>query len=147
MKKLFAALLTLSLAFTAAAEKSVKMKDLPPAVKKAVEENTKGAEIKGISKEVEKGKTMYEVETLVNGKTRDMMIDANGVVTLIEQEVTLDSIPAGAKAAIEKKAAGAKIAKVETLTKGQTVTYEAQMVGKGGKKSEIVVSADGTPQK
>jgi hypothetical protein len=36
-----------------AAEKKLHMKDLPPAVQKTVQEQTKGAEIKGLSKETE----------------------------------------------------------------------------------------------
>src|SRR5260221_7165512 len=116
MKLIVGTLLVLTVSL--AAEKSIKMKDLPAAVQKTIQEQTKGAEVKGISKETEKGKTLYEVETVVNGKTRDMMVDASGKVTVIEQEVTLDSIPAAAKAAIEKQAAGGKITKVETLTQG-----------------------------
>ena len=144
MKLIVGTLLVLTVSL--AAEKSIKMKDLPAAVQKTIQEQTKGAEVKGISKETEKGKTLYEVETVVNGKTRDMMVDASGKVTVIEQEVTLDSIPAAAKAAIEKQAAGGKITKVETLTQGDAVTYEAA-VTKGSKKSEITVKADGTPVK
>ena len=51
-----------------AAEKQLSLKDLPPVVQKTVQDQTKGAEIKGISKETEKGKTSYEIETMVNGK-------------------------------------------------------------------------------
>ena len=40
-----------------AAEKQVAMKDLPPAVQKTIQDQTKGAEIKGITRETEKGKT------------------------------------------------------------------------------------------
>lgn len=129
-----------------AAETAVKMKDLPPAVQKTVTEQTKGAQIKGISKEVEKGKTMYEVETMVNGKSRDLMIDASGSLASVEEPVATDSIPPAAKAALEKLAAGGRIKSVESVTKGQTVTYEAVIV-KGLKKSEVVVAADGSIQK
>jgi hypothetical protein len=59
--------------------------------------------------------------------------------------VAIDSIPAPAKAALEKLAAGGKIKGVESVTKGQTVTYEAIIV-KGVKKSEVVVAADGSIQ-
>jgi len=123
----------------------VKMKDLPPTVQKTVIEQTKGAQIKGMSKEVEKGKTMYEVETMVNGKSRDLLIDASGSLVSVEEPVAIDSIPPAAKAALEKLAAGGKIKGVESVTKGQTVTYEAVIV-KGMKKSEVVVAADGSIQ-
>ena len=129
-----------------AAEKKIQMKDLPPAVQKAVEEQTKGATVKGISKEVENGKTMFEVETTVNGKGRDLILDPAGAVVEVEEEVTLDSIPAPAKAAIEKKAVGGKITKLETLTKGKSVTYEAA-IKKGMKTSEVTVNADGSSTK
>ena len=129
-----------------AAETAVKMKDLPPAVQKTVTEQTKGAQIKGMSKEVEKGKTMYEVETMVNGKSRDLLIDAAGSLVSVEEPIAIDSVPPAAKAALEKLAIGGKIKGVESVTQGQTVTYEAVIV-KGVKKSEVVVAADGSIQK
>lgn len=129
-----------------AGETSVKMKDLPPAVQKAVQEQTKGAQIKGISKEVEKGTSMYEVETVAAGKSRDLLIDASGVVVSVEEPIALDAIPKAARAALEKLAVGGKIKGVESVTKGQTITYEA-VIAKGLKKSEVTVAADGTVQK
>jgi len=129
-----------------AAETAVKMKDLPPAVQKTVAEQTKGARIKGMSKEVEKGITMYEIEIMVNGKSRDLLIDASGSLVSVEEPVAIDAIPPAAKAALEKLAAGGRIKGVESVTKGQTVSYEAVIV-KGMKKSEVVVAADGSIQK
>jgi len=137
---------SISLAIAFAGETSVKMKDLPPAVQKAVEEQTKGARIKGLSKEVEKGKTMYEVETIQSGNARDLLFDAAGALVSVEELVSIDAIPAAAKTALEKLAAGGKIRSVELVTKGQTVTSEAVIV-KGSKKSEIEVAADGSIQK
>jgi len=130
-----------------AAEKKVTMKDLPPAVQKTVQDQTKGAEIKGLSKETEKGKTSYEVETMVNGKHRDILVDAQGVVTEVEEETALDSIPAPAKAGIEKMAAGGKISRVEILTKGSETLYEAAYTSKDGKKHEVQVKPDGAAAK
>src|SRR5450759_2756719 len=85
------------------ADTKVKMTDLPAAVQAAVKEQTKTATLVGLSKEVEKGKTLYEVETKVNGKTRDLLLDSTGAVVETEDEVDLDSIPNAAKAAIKKK--------------------------------------------
>jgi uncharacterized membrane protein YkoI len=129
-----------------AAERSVKMKDLPAPVQKTVQEQTKNAELKGLSKEVENGKTFYEAETRVNGKSRDILIDPTGAVVEVEEETTLDSVPAPVKATLEKAAQTGKILKVETVTKGNAVSYEA-VVSKNGKKSEVAVDADGTIKK
>ena len=98
--KLLIALIVAAL-LAGAAETRLAMKDLPPAVQKIVQDQTKGADIKGISKETEKGKTIYEVETTVNGKHRDLSFDASGAVTEIEEETAFASIPPAARAAIE----------------------------------------------
>ncbi len=129
-----------------AAEKKVKIEDLPAPVQKTVQEQTKNAQLKGLSKEVEDGKTMYEIETVANGKSRDMLVDPSGAIVEVEEQATLDSIPAPAKAAIEKAAQNGKVLKVETVTKGSAVSYEA-VVSKNGKKSEVAVEADGTIKK
>jgi len=149
MKTLIAvnvALCALGLSAAFAAETKVKMADLPMPVQQTVKEQTKDATLVGITKEKENGKTVYEVETKVNGKGRDILVDTTGAVIEVEQEVEIDSIPAAAKAAIEKKAAGAKITRVETLTKGGKTTYEAAIT-KGKKTSEITVAADGSAVK
>ena len=140
------ALCALGLSAAFAAETKVKMTDLPMPVQQTVKEQTKDATLVGITKEKENGKTVYEVETKVNGKGRDILIDTTGAVIEVEQEVEIDSIPAAAKAAIEKKAAGARVTKVETLTKGGKITYEAAIT-KGKKTSEITIAADGSAVK
>jgi Na+-transporting NADH:ubiquinone oxidoreductase subunit NqrC len=149
MKHLATSLAIAALAVVAAAaEKKVELKDLPPAVQKAVAEQTKNAELKGLSKETEKGVTSYEIETVANGRHRDLTVDAKGNVTSVEEETQLDSIPAAAKAAIEKKVATGKITMVEAVSKGGAISfYEAQYTTKGGKKMEVAVKADGSPSK
>jgi uncharacterized membrane protein YkoI len=142
---LFAVAILASLA--TAAEKKLRVEDLSPAVQKTVQEQAKGAEITSIAKESEKGVTQYEVETLVKGKHRDFNVDDKGKLLVVEEEVSLDSIPAPAKAAIEKKAAGAKLGMVEAVKQGNTTTYEAAYTTKGGKKHEVMVNADGTDAK
>jgi uncharacterized membrane protein YkoI len=138
-----AIVLTMVFANAFAAGKPVKMKDLPPAVQRTVQEQSKGATLRGLSTEVEHGKTIYEVEMTVNGHGKDVSMDASGTVIEVEEEVALGSIPAAARAAIEKAAAGGKIAKVEKVTGEKEVAYEAAL-RKDGKRSEVRVSADGS---
>ena len=130
-----------------AAEKRVKMESLPPAVQKTVQEQSKGGTIRGLAEEIEGGKTFYEAELKVNGHNKDLLIDASGAVVEIEEEVALDSVPAAAKAAIEKGAGKGKIATVESVTKDNAiVAYEAK-IKTAGKSSEVRVTPDGAPAK
>ena len=131
----------------AMADGKVELKDLPPAVKKTVEAETKNATIKNIVKEKEKGKTVYEVETMVNGKTRDFVVDATGALDSVEEQADLDSFPAPAKAAILKKIADGKLMMAETVKKGSQLTYEASYTTKAGKKKEVLVTAEGADVK
>ena len=140
------AVFCLAAAVAAAGEKPMKLRDLPPAVQKAMEQETKGAVVKGYAQETEDGKVFYEVETKRDGVARDVTFDPSGALVAVEEEVTLASIPAAARAAIEKGAAGGKIGIVEKVTEGGQVKYEAH-VTKGLKKSEIVVKEDGSPAK
>src|ERR1700681_2074875 len=133
----------LVLAGGALAESKVKMEDLPLAVQKTAKEQSKNATLAGLSKEVEGGKTVYEIETKVNGKSRDLLLDATGAVIEVEEEVEMNSLPAAAREAIQQKIGGGKLKKVEAVTKGSSVSYEASYVGKLGKTAEFAVNADG----
>lgn len=126
----------------------LKLKDLPPAVQKTVQDNLNGGEIKNISREKEDGVDQYEIESVLNGKSRDFNVDAKGKLLVVETQTTIDSIPAPAKAAILKKVSDGKMDTFETFTKpGQPVMYEAAYTDKKNKKHEILVKADGTEVK
>jgi len=142
------ALLIAAVVISGAAEKQVSMKDLPPAVQKTVQDQTKGAEIKGLSMETENGKTSYEVETVFNGKHRDLAIDAKGVVIEVEEETAVASVPPAARATIGRKAVGGRVVLVETVTSGNAImAYEAEYIDKNGRKREVRVKPDGTEVK
>ena len=128
-----------------AQEKKIKRADLPAAVEKTVAAESAAATVKGFSQEKEKGETFYEVELVVSGHSKDVLIDASGSVVEIEEEVAFDSLPAEVKAGLQTKAGKGKILNVESLTKkGKLVAYEAK-VATNGKKSEIQVGPDGKP--
>jgi hypothetical protein len=126
-------------------EKHIKRSDLPPAVQKTADEQSKGATVRGYAKEMEKGKMEYEVETIVNGHTRDVSMDPDGRILEIEEEVALDTLAPTVREGLQKKAGKGTITKVETITKHDTlVAYEAQ-VRTAGKRSEVQVGPDGKP--
>jgi hypothetical protein len=124
-------------------EKRIKYTDLPPAVRETEEKQARGAIVKGYSKEIDNGRTEYEVETILNGKSRDISIDPSGKIIEIEQEVSLDAVPAASKTAIQKGAEGGSILKVEEVKSDSETAYEAQIL-RHGKHLEIRVYPDGS---
>jgi uncharacterized membrane protein YkoI len=123
-------------------EKRVKMKDLPKPVQRTVLEQSKGATLRALSKEVEKGKTFYEAELRVNGHNKDLLIDPTGAVVEVEEEVPLASVPAAVRATIAQNAGRGRIVNVESVTRNSSVVaYEAHI--KAGRWAEIKVAADG----
>jgi uncharacterized membrane protein YkoI len=126
-------------------EKKLKKSDLPAAVQKTADEQSKGATVRGYGQETEDGKVAYEVQLTVNGHSKDITIDPQGNVMEIEEEVDTKTLPAEVRAGLAKQAGKATVGKVESLTKhGSLVAYEAQ-VRDGKKHSEIQVGPDGKP--
>jgi hypothetical protein len=142
---LLAAILTLGVSFalSPAQERKIKREQLPPEVEKTVAREGEGVTIKGFATEVEHGRKLYEASLIVNGHTKDILIDGHGNVVEVEEQVTLDSLPAAVQDALKKKAGTGTITVIESLTKnGQLVAYEAQ-VKRGRKRSEIQVGPNG----
>ena len=122
----------------------VQLKDLPSAVKATVEAETKNATLKGLSKEKENGKVVYELESLVNGRTRDLMIDSAGKVYVVEEQLDPEKAPAPVKAALEAKG---KIVTLESVLENGKTHYEGQVQTKAGKKMSLELDAAGSPLK
>jgi len=116
-------------------------------VRAAVKEQMKNAMLVGFSAEKEKGKTMYEVETKIGGKSRDLLLDQTGAVVETEEEVDMDVVPAPAKAAIQKRAREGTISKIEKVSAGTATSYEATIRMQTGKTAEYAVNTHGTPHK
>ena len=129
----------------------IKFSDLPPAVQKTMLKETQatGAKIKNTLIEMEDGKKYFECESVLgNGKTRDFLVDPQGNVSEVEDQVEESEIPEPVKAVVDKTAAdGGKITKLEAVKKnGQITGYEASVV-KNGKKTGLEMNPDGTSAK
>jgi hypothetical protein len=130
---------------TLAREKRLKKSDLPAAVQKTADEQSEGATVRGYSSEVDGGRLQYEVEIVVKGHSRDVIIAPDGSILTVEEQVDLDALPAAVREGLHKKAGTGTITKVESITKlGKLVAYEAQ-VRTGSKRSEIQIGPDGKP--
>src|SRR5690242_11304244 len=139
---------TILRAFTAipltAQERKITAADLPAAVRATAQAQSRGATVRGYSREVEHGRGQDGVEMLTAGRSRGGTNGAAGTAVEIEQQVAFDSLPGPVRTALLKKAGKGRITGVESLTKGGTlVAYEAAIVT-AGKRSEVQVGPDGT---
>jgi hypothetical protein len=90
-----------------------------------------------VSKETENGKTTWEVESIDNGLSRDLVYNADGTVVEIEEEIPAASLPEPVTAAVKAKYPKATIARAEKVTHGTTESYELTLKGAALKSIEL----------
>jgi hypothetical protein len=148
MKALLSILFVLSLSLVsvraddAAVEK--KLAKIPKAAAEALRKAAGTAHIEAIDVEKDGKVTIYEAELKEAGKPdREVSVKADGTLNAEEFTIPLAEVPAKAKAAIEAGAKGAEIKRVQHITRGGKVTFEALYVLKG-KESEVEYLEDGS---
>ena len=150
MKGLVACLVVAQLSMSSPSigqEKKIERAKLPPHVEKTVAILAKTATIRGFSKEIERGTTYYEAELTVGNHRKDCLMDVEGNVVEVEEEVALASLPPSVQDGLEAMARGGKVQEVESITKlGKLVAYEADVI-KDGKHLEFQVGPEGDPLK
>lgn len=126
-----------------AQEKRIRRSHLPPAVEKTVSGFAANARVRGFTEERENGQTFYEAELLIDGRSRDVLMDAAGNIVEVEEQVPIDRLPPAVKAALVARAGKGRILNVESIAKpDKIVAYEAH-VSTHGKRSEIQVGPNG----
>ena len=142
-------LVTLSLTTTLRADDAAvekKLAKLPKAAAEALKKAAGTAHIEVVSIEKDGKTTVYEIELKEAGKSdREVSVKADGTLNAEEYTMPIAEVPAAAKAAIEAGAKGAEIKRVQHITRGGKVTYEALYVKKG-KETEVEYLEDGTPK-
>jgi hypothetical protein len=116
---------------------------LPAAVTAAFKKSYPNAVIRGTAKETENGKTVYEVESVENGRARDFIFSAEGQVLEAEEEIANADVPAPVTAALRKLYPAASVTVAEKVTRGAAVQYDVQL--KGAAKKEASFLPDGKP--
>jgi len=123
-------------------EQKIKKQNLPHPILTAFEKSYPAAKITGCSKEKEKGKLVYEIES-TDGKThRDVSYDATGKVLVIEESMSFDDVPSTVRNALSKDHPKATVLKSEKVTEDAKTKFEF-IVNEGKKKHEIVYGPDG----
>jgi len=87
----------------------------------------------------------YQINMRRDGKYHDLVIDEKGKLVAVKDEADFASIPAAAKAAIQKQGGASKVMSVEKVTEGVQVSYGAVMKDEAqGTVLQVRVAADGT---
>jgi hypothetical protein len=98
--------------------------------------------VKGYSKEVEVGKTYYEIEGMNGKSSLDVLYLPDGTLVEVEEGVAPADLPAPVKAAAGMKYPKGKISKAEKTTRERVVSFELRVLH-GNTRSELVVDQSG----
>ena len=125
-----------------AQEKKVTKKEVPAAVISAFQKAYPEAKIKGYAKEIEEGKTYFEIESMNGKASLDALYLADGTVAEVEESIAPSALPSPVSDAVSAKHSGAKIVKAERTTHGNAVTYELRVTA-GKTKMSMMVDPSG----
>lgn len=124
-----------------------KFNSLPAAVRDTAEAHMKSALPVSINSVKGEQGWDYQINTRLNGKYHDLVIDENGKLLAVKDEADLSSIPQAARAAIEKQAGASKLVTLEKVTQGQQVGYNAVITDDTQHRNvQVRVGEDGTVQ-
>jgi uncharacterized membrane protein YkoI len=128
-------------------EVPVTLAQLSEPARATVEKVTGSGKIEQLTKEVERGKLVYDVEVEVDGKHQEFLIaDADGTVLGTEVPIAYAELPKAVRVAAEKYFdAAAGLTAMKGVEFGET-TYEIEGP-KNGKTVEATFDPEGKPAK
>jgi len=128
-------------------EKPLKREEVPEPVLKTIERESMGVRITGYAVGTYQNKPIYIVHSVLNRSThtlsKDFLVDEKGDVRELREQVDLPALPPRLRDGIIKHAGGAKIERVDAITKDDVLAWFVAQLSKEGKKSEIRVNASG----
>ena len=146
IRTLIAAVVAIHMAAIASAQaKKLQQTDLPEAVQATAAKETAQGKVTGIWQRDQDGAIVYEVDLVVDGHARGVLINPEGVVVAVQEEVPWNKLDPSIQSGIQSQAGDGKVAKVYSILRdGKLLRYIA-IVDKGGQKTKVEVGADGAP--
>jgi uncharacterized membrane protein YkoI len=122
------------------AERQVTEAQVPAAALAALKKLAAGAEITNFAEEIEHGSTFYEGSWKnPSGANMDVLVTPTGDLVEIEEQISIDKVPAAALK-VARKAAGKETEL--TFEKKTTILYEVKFQ-KGESRHELLLTPDG----
>jgi hypothetical protein len=123
-------------------EEKIALDKVPAKVMKAVKNKFPKAEIKEATKEVEDGKTTFEIGLKLDGHGIDVALKEDGTILEVEKEIAIADLPKVVADAVKARYPNGEVKKAEEIEKGEKTTYEV-IVADNGKNQEVAIGADG----
>ena len=108
-------------------EKKIPLSEVPKNVIAAVEQKFPGAKLVGAETEKENGETVYEVGFQYQDHKYDAVVTKDGTISATEKTITVKELPEAVARSLKERWSRAKVGKLEEITKGEKVTYEAKI--------------------
>jgi hypothetical protein len=124
-------------------EEKIPLDKVPAKVLKAVKDKFPKAAITGTVKEVENGKTTFEISLKDGEHAIDISLKDDGTILVIEKAIAVKELPKAVAEAVKAKYPKGKVTLAEELTTGATVTYEVAVELGGKKPFEVVLDPKG----
>jgi hypothetical protein len=147
MRRLIAASLTLLFAAgLRAEEKKISEAEVPKSALEVVSKKYPTARKTGFAREIEHGKTLYEVQLVDGARKIDVGVSPEGRILAEEEELAFDAAPEAVKQAVAaSKYARWAVRRVEKVIENENASaprFEL-LVANGKDRAEIVFTADG----
>jgi len=131
------------------AQEKVDPSKLPPKVAAALRARFPGATIVQVTKELESGVVVYDIEMTKDGKKHEMDCKEDGTLVDIQNEIAVKDLPAAATRAIQAKHPGCTIkeaGEILVVMDGKETRdhFEVIIETADKKEVELTVSLDGT---
>jgi hypothetical protein len=133
------AMLALGFAAAWAAEEKIGLDQLPAKVSAAVKAKFPAAKLVSVEKEVNEGKTVYEMAIESNGSKIDVSLDGDGTIVEIEREMKEQELPAAVRQSLSAKYPDGQLKKIEEITEGESTSFEFVVV----QTTEVKLDAQG----
>jgi hypothetical protein len=127
-------------------EQKIACRAVPTAVRTAFEKAFPKAKIKHCSREIEKGKTAYEIASVEGETGRDVMFHPDGTTISVEETIAFGSAPEPVQRVVKERYPGGEIVRAEKITREGTVSYEFG-IRHGRKNVEIILDPGGNEVK
>jgi uncharacterized membrane protein YkoI len=126
----------------------LKPEQLPEKVRKAVDKRFPGATFRQITREIEEGNVVFDIELTLKGRKYEMDVKEDGTVIDIEQEVSPKDLPRAVTQAVEARYPKSTIKEVMEISKvnGTQETrdhYEVILTTADGQMVEVEISLTG----